>query len=826
MNEDGSVAWQHSKWLKNLILDSGLDKVAAMPWASAFQFCVAGTGTTPTKVTTASNASQTGTTVSITAGSYSFSPSIVGKLLWWPGTQQSAKVTSYTNTTTVTVATSQTVSAALFEVYNVDQTALVTPYSMNMRYQTGEDMCGTIIEGDVVTMFRTFDFYIESSPVQITELGFKDTPKSTTLFSRVLLPDVVFLAAGQWLQVSYQLSIKLSPSTPNGKSPTVTGWPILPATTTTGSEQIQLYGLCVVDVNGIARPYDRSQLCNEPFAPGTNYLGPQFGYVNRWENGNGSPVKLYAQLARNPFTNPRNTAAKFASTGTGSYVPPLVELNTMQWTGTTLSYVTSNTSTNYLFTSVDIGSVIKIASGIGGFTYVKVVSINTTTSVTVSIANPGVGSLSAVCILYYNCGSTGPWGGEIENAADMMQPIVEAPSPVQVTRVAGQTPGWNGVDPQSSFPNAVPYSGEVPWGNWQVDFAPTSATPTTITLTATPQNFVSPTYQWQKLVDVTWTDIPGATNSTLPLLPSDIIDLDDVSIFSSVVQFRVVLDGADPSTDFGSVSYSTITAIRQNQADPAYYIVLTNPHPAIRRTSGNAAVSGDNGSSGRVKSSIRVFRDLVELTIAAFSSSTFPGPGRFSFSDNNNTLIDTLSNVVYYSSATVSASSFTFPLLVKMETSASATVNWLVDAISGATVSTPVVDVSSSSPVFLVGGGLEDVTGAAAFIGEDSDGPATIGTCVDRSVARHVELPLTLAAYTPGTFTRLKQATFLTNMANGTNWRTLGIGAFDPDTQVVNRKKGSQYNGYVFIFDEAQTKIKQNYLTVNFRYTWNRDLTT
>jgi hypothetical protein len=823
MNADGSCAFEHPKWLPNLILDSGLDKVAYMPWAQTFQFCVAGTGTTPTKVTTASNASQSGTTVTITAGSYSFTNAIVGKLLYWPGTNQSAKVTAYTNTTTVTVDRSQTVSAASFDVYNVDQTALVTPYSMNMRYQVGEGMCGTIIEGDTVTMFRTFDFYLESSPVQISEIGFKESPKASTLFSRVVLPDIIFLSPGQWLQVSYQLSIKLAPATPNGKSPTVTGWPVLPSTTTAGTEQIQLYGLCVVDNNGIARPYDRSQLCNEPYSPGSNYLGPQFGYTNRWGNGNGSPIKLYSRAERNPFTNPRNQPIKFQAATAGSYIPPAVSLGSMTWSGTTLQYQGSVSSFEYQWTSADIGSVVKIPDG----TYARIVSATAgSRSITID-KSPLGGSQSGDCTLYFRSGngSTGLWGGEIENATDMMQPLVVPPT-AQVIRVSGTTPGWNGVDPQTNFPNAVPYIGESPWDNWKVDFAPTSSDPITLTLTANPQNFVSPTYQWQffNTDGDTWENLDGEIGSTLSLNATAIFNLADQTVFSGNKQYRVVLDGDDSTRS--NVAYYTVWAFRQNPALPTYFVILSNPRPAIRRQTDSGVPIGDRGSGGRTKTEIHVYRDTTELTVTTYSGSSFPGPGRFSFTESDPS-ITTTSNIAYWSSTNAGVGpTFTIPITVKIETSTTRTINWLIDVITGATSSTPVVDISPSNIAFLIGGGIQDVTGASAFISEASDGPSTIGTCVDRSTARHVELPLYLQAYTPGSFSRIKQTTFQTNMANGTNWRTIGIGGLDPDTQVINRVNASKYNGYVFVFDEPQTKIKLNYLTVNFQYTWNRDLST
>src|SRR5690606_22497521 len=127
-------------------------------------------------------------------------------------------------------------------------------------------------------------------------------------------------------------------------------------------------------------------------------------------------------------------------------------------------------------------------------------------------------------------------------------------------------------------------------------------------------------------------------------------------------------------------------------------------------------------------------------------------------------------------------------ITVKIENATQNSVSWQLTRVAPVVGdTTTAVDVSASNLAFLLGGGLEDVTGGSAFIGEATDAPSTIGTSVDRSASRQVEMPLTLQDYTPQTFTRLKQATFLTNTANGTNWRTIGIGGTDPDTQVANR---------------------------------------
>ena len=218
-------------WKPNTILNSGLDKIAYMPWAQTFQFCLIGD---------------------------------------YP----------YTGADPVTASYSETM--------------LKKPKRINAFYLPGQGNCGHVISGSTVRLFRTFDFYKEIDNVTYTEVGFKETPAATTLFSKIRFDPTMSLHAGQFMRVSYELRVNLNPATGStgGVSPSpfpsFTGW-------TTGSldkEAIQKVGLCGIDTKtGLATPIDEGGFCNEPFAPGQLSFGPAFGFVNRYYNG--SNVNYY-----------------------------------------------------------------------------------------------------------------------------------------------------------------------------------------------------------------------------------------------------------------------------------------------------------------------------------------------------------------------------------------------------------------------------------------------------------------------------------------------------------------------------------------------------
>ena len=229
-------------WKPNTILNSGLDKIAYMPWAQTFQFCLIGD---------------------------------------YP----------YTSADPITASYSETM--------------LKRPKKINAFYLPGQGNCGHVISGSTVRLFRTFDFYKETDNTTYTEVGFKETPAATTLFSKIRFDPTMSLHAGQFMRVSYELRVNLNPATGStgGVSPSpfpsFTGW-------TTGSldkEAIQKVGLCGIDTKtGLATPIDEGGFCNEPFAPGQLSFGPAFGFVNRYYNG--SNVNYYQSASSTYEPNP------------------------------------------------------------------------------------------------------------------------------------------------------------------------------------------------------------------------------------------------------------------------------------------------------------------------------------------------------------------------------------------------------------------------------------------------------------------------------------------------------------------------------------------
>lgn len=229
-------------WKPNTILNSGLDKIAYMPWAQTFQFCLIGD---------------------------------------YPYTGADPATASY------------------------DETMLKRPKRIHAFYLPGQGNCGHVISGSTVRLFRTFDFYKEIDNVTYTEVGFKETPAANTLFSKIRFDPTMSLHAGQFMRVSYELRVNLNPATSSAGGvipnpyPVFTGW-------ISGSgdrEAIQKVGLCGIDSgSGLATPIDEGGFCNEPFAPGQLSFGPAFGFVNRYYNG--SNVNYYPSASSAYESNP------------------------------------------------------------------------------------------------------------------------------------------------------------------------------------------------------------------------------------------------------------------------------------------------------------------------------------------------------------------------------------------------------------------------------------------------------------------------------------------------------------------------------------------
>lgn len=216
----------------NLILDQGMDYYASNTWANLMNYCVAGTGTTPTRDVLDGTASQTGTTVTLSGSTYTFSGGDVGKWIGWDAGGYQAKITAYIDASNVTVATSQSVSAAAAKLYRCDQTGLTTEVKRTNTYPTytytdSRGASATFATSNVLTLRRTYDFSAEVGSVNYTEIGISPVATvASNLFARILLAGTVAVTSGQQLRITYELAITVSGTTrPSQTLTSSAGWP-------------------------------------------------------------------------------------------------------------------------------------------------------------------------------------------------------------------------------------------------------------------------------------------------------------------------------------------------------------------------------------------------------------------------------------------------------------------------------------------------------------------------------------------------------------------------------------------------------------------------
>lgn len=240
-------------WQKNLILNQGMDRVAVNRWQDCWQYCVAGTGTTDTQIDSGvTTASQTGTTVTLSGGSFTFTNTTTdaGRYIKWD-TSEEARIVTVTSPTQAEVHVSQSVSAAEFTFLLANQTGMAAESKRTSTCLSGAgntEVDRTNIATGVWVVRRTFDFSAEAGSVTYNEVGFSwSNAVAANLFSRIKLVSPVALASGDVLRVVYELSFLLTPFAPTATNVTFTGaWGVQAGTLMKGNE-----GLAVVSTGGL-----------------------------------------------------------------------------------------------------------------------------------------------------------------------------------------------------------------------------------------------------------------------------------------------------------------------------------------------------------------------------------------------------------------------------------------------------------------------------------------------------------------------------------------------------------------------------------------------
>lgn len=203
----------------NLILDSGLNGIAARTWANSFTYAVLGTGDAPTVRRSGSiTATLVGGTV--TSDTAFFSASDEGRSFKFVGIDHELRISSYLTDTTVEVQTilgevpPDNASATAFSVFHVTDTSLSNETKRSNTYGTDSEDNGTFYDDQngIVTLKRTFLFSEETAAITYREIGWASSPGGG-LFGRALLDSPFPVEESEQVKVSVEVQVAISPIT-------------------------------------------------------------------------------------------------------------------------------------------------------------------------------------------------------------------------------------------------------------------------------------------------------------------------------------------------------------------------------------------------------------------------------------------------------------------------------------------------------------------------------------------------------------------------------------------------------------------------------------
>lgn len=279
-NEDGSIAYE-GPWIRNLILDQGLNNLATVYYADLFKYCAVGTGVQVTQRTggfdgtTTRTASMTSGDATITANAASFDASDVGRRIRWTSGADSGfetTIASYTDSTHVeaTDVAPETISSGTFKVFYVEQTGLTTESKRSNEYSTKPNDNSTTQATTTPfakTLKRSFLFPAESAQITYKEIGFSNLGVAgNNLNIRVNLNpgSNVTVNEGQRLRVTYSFKITPSPTVSTSGTAAITDSNLM-STNKSGHYCIEKFATSQVTVTGET---DTSTPELEPAYPG------------------------------------------------------------------------------------------------------------------------------------------------------------------------------------------------------------------------------------------------------------------------------------------------------------------------------------------------------------------------------------------------------------------------------------------------------------------------------------------------------------------------------------------------------------------------------
>lgn len=220
INPDGTVdeskSYAANQNIRNLIFDSGLDRVAGGElWREQLDYGVIGTGTEPTVTVPDGTYSRSGTTVVRDTGTGEFAAGDVGKIIRWDSGEESY-ITTFTDVDEVEVEDTDAIVADGITLYAVNREGLDTEAGRSATYPEYEDDDGlrasdsdVDLAGGEILLKRTYDHDPAGVGGQtVTEIAVSSQAGSgDNVFAAVVLPVAVFVAEGQQLRMSYKLFI-------------------------------------------------------------------------------------------------------------------------------------------------------------------------------------------------------------------------------------------------------------------------------------------------------------------------------------------------------------------------------------------------------------------------------------------------------------------------------------------------------------------------------------------------------------------------------------------------------------------------------------------
>ena len=226
--DEGKVIFE-TPFAPNLILENGMTALATNVLTSLFTYCAIGSDSTPTEQTSGAITATTSGTA-CTSNTAFFDSGMVGQLIYFPGTGQSATITVFTDNQHVTLnATLGIASGLIFDIFAINQTGLGDEIKRTNNYLTGSGNCGTTYSGGVYTHQRTYDFPIEVGTVVYNEVGFSAASGAgANLNMRGIFSTApITVVAGQQLRVIYFVLVTVTPISPRSRTVPISGWPAL-----------------------------------------------------------------------------------------------------------------------------------------------------------------------------------------------------------------------------------------------------------------------------------------------------------------------------------------------------------------------------------------------------------------------------------------------------------------------------------------------------------------------------------------------------------------------------------------------------------------------